>query len=254
MSLLVTPGYAPRRRAYSLDTKPTSPHAYDDEFDVSSLDAKWTRTTTLSFDDSTAIDPYSGFTSGHRSSINSYRKSWYMWQPSNTTFARVYQSVTLPTDCFVWARFSFNCRYSAVVNNDASVSIGFHANAAGVPSANDNVYLYLNEADTDVVQVQAGRTTGGADSSTVTKDVGPQSVGTDSLSQVACYVGIQKISTTWNYWVGWPNGHWIFCASQTQASTMAFLALTFLNGSTASPGNMIIGCDFVRFLSGRYLP
>lgn len=258
MSRYVRHGFPKPSRAYSLDTVPSSPHAYDDEFDAAVLDAKWTRRGTP--DDVNAIDPYAAFASptGWRWSLNSFRKSWYMVQPdtrsgANLT-ARLTQPVTLPTDCFMWARLSFNARYNAMTANDARVGILFLASSAGLPDDNNRVYMYLNISAANTCIAKGGRTTAGATAETSTKNVGPQSVGTDSLSQAACYVGIQKIGTTYYFLLGWPNGNWNILTSQTQASTMAFLGIDFINGGTTTPGNMIVGIDFVRFFAGRIIP
>ena len=252
MSALTFPGYAPRRRAFSLDEKPTTPHAYDDEFEGSVLDPKWTRSGT--FDDISGIDPYAAFAAGHRTSLNSYRRSWYMAQPATGGGLGFYQAVSLPTDCFVWGRFSFNFRYNATVDNDSSVSLNLMADLAGAPDPNNRVYMHLNECDTNTVQAQGGRVTAGVDASTLTRNLGPQSVGIDSLCQPACYVGIQKIGTTFTSFLGFPDGNWISLTAQTSAVALVWMTLGLGNTSSATPGNMIVGCDFVRFYAGRYLP
>lgn len=258
MSRYVRPGYPTRARAFSLDTPPASPHAYDDEFDAGSLDAKWTRMGTV--DNVNAIDQYAAFASpaGWRWSMNSFRKSWFMVQPdtrsgANLT-ARLTQAVTLPTDCFMWARMSFNARYNAMTANDSRVGILFLASSAGLPDDNNRAFMYLNLSGTNTVVATGGCTSAGAAASSSTKNVGPQTVGTDSLSQAACYVGIQKISTTYQFLLGWPNGNWNILASQTLAATMAFIGVDFINGGTTTPGNMIMGLDFLRFYAGRIIP
>lgn len=255
MSLLISPGFVPRRYAPSLDDPPASPHAYDDEFDGVSLDPKWTRLSGGAFDDASAIDPYASFTVGHRTSHNGYRPSWYMVQGSSTGgTVLIYQAVTLPTDCFVWARLSFNFRYTTTVNNDTDVELGLWGDLVGLPDGNNRAYIYLNETDANTVQVEAGRVTAAATAATTMFDVGPQSVGVDSLCQTAAYVGIQKIGTTYNFFAGQPNGNWTSLTSQTHAGALPWLVLALTNASNAAPGNMLMGCDFVRFVSGRYLP
>ena len=254
MSALTFPGFAPRRRAFSLDEKPTTPHAYDDEFEGSVLDPKWIRLSGGTFDNISSIDPYASFATGHRTSL-SYRKSWYMVQGSSTGgTVLLYQPVILPTDCFVWARLGFNFRYSAVVGNDTDVELGLWGDLAGVPDGNNRAYVYLNETDTNTIQVEAGRVTASVGAATTMLNVGPQSVGTDSLCQAAAYVGIQKLGTTYHFYAGQPNGNWTILASQTHAGALPWLALALTNTSAAAPGNMLMGCDFVRFFAGRYLP
>jgi hypothetical protein len=240
--------YAP-----SLDDPPAVPHAYDDEFDSVSLDPKWTRAGGT-FDDITPIDPYASFASGHRTSHNGYRPSWWMVQGSTAQTVLLYQSVVLPTDCFMWARCSFNFRYSAVTNNDTDVELGLWEDVAGSPSANNRVYMHLNETDANTIQAQGGRVTASVDASTLTRNLGPQAPGTDSLCQTACYIGIQKIGTTYHTMLAQPNGNWTILASQVHAGTLTYLMINLTNVSSAAPGNMIMGCDFVRFLVGRALP
>ncbi len=258
MSSVITSGYAPRKRAASLDDAPSSPHAYDDEFNVgSALNVKWSRRGN--WNDATAIDPYASFSSptGGRWSHNGFRPSWLMVQPDTSSgtgnSAEIYQSVSLPSECFAWARMSFNIRYNAVVANDARVGLSFHADSSG-PDDNNRALIFLNLPGTNTVVCSAGRVQAGVSVTTTSKNVGPQSLGVDSLCQGACYIGIQKLSTTYNFFLGHPNGNWNILASQTLSATIAFMTLTFINASTASPGNMLVGCDFVRFKSGRGLP
>jgi len=154
----------------------------------------------------------------------------------------------------MWARASFNFRYSATVDNDCAIGIEFRADSGGLPDGSNRVYLYLNETDTNTIQCQAGRQTAGVDSSTLTFDLGPQTAGTDSLLQTACYIGIQKIGTTFNFFLGQPGGNWTQLTSQTSAVSLVYLQLSMGNVSTTTPGNMLMGFDFLRFYAGRYLP
>ncbi len=260
MSLYARNGFAPRSRAVSLDTPPTTPHAYDDEFDGVALDAKWTRSAAPNSppNDATAIDRYASFAAGGwRWSLNSLRKSWYMVQgDASSTRGMLYQAVTLPTDCFVWARFSLNFRYSVVAANDIRVGLALEANLAGVPDGNNRAYTYGNIPSAgNVIRAQGGRNQAAAAAITTTGNVGPQAAGTDSLCQPACYVAIQKIGTTYTSMLGYPNGNWIILAAQTYTGTaLTWLVLEWMNTSSAAPGNMVVGFDFVRFFAGRYLP
>lgn len=250
----------PYRKTFArpIDTPPASPNAVDDEFESSALDPKWTRGSSGggTFDDATAIDPYAGFSSGHRSSLHSYRKSWYMSQPAGNAASGLFlfQTVTFPSECFLWARMSFNCRFGAQVDDDHSLGLGLAQASSGVPDFDNWAFVFLNDSQTNTVQCQGGVVNGGTPSATATGDVGTQTVGVFSRAQSAKYVGIQKLGTTYRSWMGNDNGYWLHVNSVTWAGSPTLLVLRFINASTSSPGNMIMGVDFVRMISGRMLP
>lgn len=257
MSMLITPApliFTPRKAA-SLNDKPSSPSSYDDEFESASIDPKWSLVASSGSFVGTDIDPYAAFTSGHRSSHNSYRKSWWMFQPASGlggTYA--YQTVSLPSECFIWARFSFNFRYVAQVQDDINCGLLLSTLASGVPSGANCIWCYLNRSVTNGIRAQGGKIVAGVVTGNVSGDVGAQSAGTDCLSQPLEFVGVQKINDDYHCFVGTGTGNWVHLASVNYTGTVDTLTLSANCGSTAAPGNMIMGCDFVRVKTGRFLP
>ncbi len=236
------------------DDPPASPSIYDDEFNGSSLAPKWTNVLGT-IDTVNPVHPYASVVGKHRVSFNDYRPGWLMCQPvPNVTFG-IYQPVTFDTDCCVYARMSFNTRYQAVSNNDSDLAIHLNADAGGSPDQTNLVYMNLNESDANTVFARAGRIV--ANVSTIagtTRNVGPQSAGTDSLVQNACYILIQKLGTVYNCAIGEYHGNWLWVAQQTIAFTPAWIGLVFANVNNNAPGNAIMGVDYVRYVSGKALP
>ncbi len=251
MSFNVRPALARRHRSPTLDTPPTSPHAYDDEFESVALDAKWTRSSSPAWDDVNAIDPYAQFVTGARSSHNSYRPSWYMVQAPGAaaSISAIYQPVTLAADCFVWARLSFTARFNTMSNNDGDVELALLTDVAGAPSETGKAFTFLNESGVNTVTALGGSTT----SSSSHQSVGPAG-GISTGIQTACYVGIQKNGTTYHSWLGWPNGNWVHLHSSVLATSLTWLWVRFTNGGTTYPGNCFAGVDFVRYRAGLHLP
>lgn len=256
MSVFVAPAptvFVPRR-APSLYDLPASPSAWDDEFSSASLDPKWTvAADTGTFDNSSAIDAYAGFATGHRSSYNNYRKSWYMFQPAPTGMIFLQQAITFPTDCFIWARGSFGYRYSTQPNNDHSIGLLLGQLVSGTISTTNQVYCLLNESDANTVQSQGGGVTSGADTSSVSVDVGTQAAD-QCLTQHFEFFGIQKLGTTYHSFVATATGNWFHLRSFVFAGTVDNLAIRIGAVGTTNPGNMILGIDFVRIVTGKFLP
>lgn len=239
-----------------LDDKPAAPHAYDDEFENAILDPKWVRVGgTVAFNDAIAIDPYAGFATEHRQSLHSYRPSWLMVQPASVGYVAYTQPVvTLGADCFMWSRCAFAMRTGSNADNDHEFGMVLCATTAGVADLNNRVHVYVNESAAGVAHVWAGKVVAGVYTVTQGLDLVPGTNANSVWSQHFCYLGIQKIGTTYKFAVGTTHGHWMFLTEQTHASTMTFLGVAGNNAATTTPGNMIMGCDFIRFKAGRFLP
>lgn len=237
-----------------MDDVPLSPHAYNDEFDGPTLDPKWSTTNTVQPIDTVNPVQLNAIVAGaHRYDFN-YRPGWLMAQPLINDELRFDQAVTLPTDCTIFARMSFNVRYSAVLNNDSSFGIQLLADNAGTPDTANVISMKLNESDGNTVQAEATRVLASVNTTVVSRNVGPQSVGVDSLIQNACYVLIIKTGTTYTFGLGEPDGNWLWLTQQTHASAMVWLRLVFFNVSNVTPGTMLMGVSFIRFYDGVFLP
>lgn len=245
MSFAIRPGpYIPP--SY-LEDPPLVPNENDDEFDDLALGAAWTRVGT--FDDVNAIDPYAGFSTGARSSYNAWRKSWIMIQPSsNGSLAGYRRLLTLPTDCFVWHRSSFTFRLASQANNDGTLTMSLSTDDV----LTDAVQISLNETDASVARTHATKITAG--SSTSIGAGGNIGGGSTGEAQPFCFTGIQKLGTTYHFFAAPEQGAWQWMGSTTHSSTFTRVLLLAGNTVQTAPGNIVMGFDFFRFKSGKYLP
>lgn len=240
--------HSPRFQREDPIDPPLTRHAYDDEFELGSLDPAWTRAGT--FDDISALDPAASFASGGcRTSFS--KSSWLRFQPAAdqpNSAIQISKPITFPTDCFVWVRASFSFRNSAQTNDDASVAFGIFDTL----SLLNGVYMYMNESNANTVKLEAWKLTAGVGAAQGATD----NVGGAGLSkgQVIHSVGIQKLGTTYHYWALNASGNWLWIATTTHVTTMGTIVLFCGNASSASPGNAVIGYDFFRFKTGMYLP
>lgn len=237
--------------ASNLWSFPTSAHVEDDEFEETTLSG-WTGVRnlqdatdgTFSYD---AVDAYdTTFNSGNVVRVNAHgsRQSWALVQvPSRNKVYSIYKAYTLPTNLLVVARMKFNTNVSSAVDNDSIVGLALVEATAGKPEYNSRVCMYLNEQDTGAVQAQSQyQTSGGTISGVV------EATDVDAQGQALEYVAIHKINTTFHAWAGTSAGNWIHFSSYSGLDfTPDMVALEFGNNSTAAPGVMIGGVDFVRF-------
>lgn len=253
MSGLVTRRQPNRVLAPTMDDPPTSPHAYDDEFEGPTLDPKWTIHSVNPID---TVNPVqlNAIAAGKTRMSFDYRPGWLMVQPVVNDQVNFDQPVTLSTNCTVFARMSFYQRFSGVTNNDTSFGIALVADSGGSPDELNFVAMKLNESDGNTVQGEGSRTLAGVAAQSVSRNVGPQSLGLDSLIQNACYVLLHKTGTTYNFGLGQPDGNWMWLTPQTHASSMVWLRFLFHNVNTAAPGSLIMGIKFIRYYDGLYLP
>lgn len=68
------------------------------------------------------------------------------------------------------------------------------------------------------------------------------------------YIGVQKVGLTWHGWVAPASGNWVWMGSYTHLVPLTEMWLCFNNQTSATPGNMILGVDFVRVISGKGPP
>lgn len=226
--------------------KPSAPTQWDDEFEGTSLDPKWTRIGT--FSSVAALDPLDT-TSGttHFESLNSHRKSWLMAQaaPSNTTHTEGYEQniSALPSECFIWCRTSISTRRTTNSSGDGQSSLCLYDSVTGI-NQNRLIGGFTGSGRSlGFISVVAG----------VSTNLG---VVGDFLGE-SCpieYMGIQKLTNTYHCWVSTFSGNWIWAGSATFAVGLDRARLSFANNSNASPGRLISGFDFFRVLAQRKLP
>jgi hypothetical protein len=227
-------------------SSPDNPSSDDDEFESTVLDSAWTVYPTRS---SLAIDPYASFSSGGpRLELHTERRrSWLMIQPDQGV-CRIDKPYTLPTNVLIWARMSFNLPFAEPTNNCANITIGFSDGLGG--SEQDNIRIFLNEADSTVTQADFSKTEGGSTSSINTSD------NVSREGQALAYAALHKIGTTFHAWVGTENGSWLYLGSTTHANLGNLDNIQIsANNVSSTPGNPILGVDFIRIVeSATFLP
>jgi len=230
---------------------PETPHAYNDEFEASTLSG-WTGVQNIS--DAAAgsfsydtVDPYdTTFNSGNVVRVNvnaASRPSWAQIQlPATGKQFFIYKAITVPTNLLVIARMKFNMKLGGV-NNDGDVSMALIEASGGVPTTNSRVELFLNEVDTATTQAQSHTI-----SSTGTPSVSTHSTDVTSEGQALQYVAIHKVGTTFHCWVGTSDGNWIWLNSYSGLDfTPDMVAFGGINTSVANPGVAVTAVDFIRF-------
>lgn len=245
--------YSPRFQYEAPIDPPLVPSAYDDEFESSVLDPSWERFGAPNgFNDVDPIVPFTTFAGGgSRWSLNGIqpegRPSWYMIQTDSASNATIRKPINVETECFIWSRMSFGYLNAGQTNNNSNVRIGFIE-----PTSNDQVYLSLNESDTNTVQLEFATNISTIPVSVaVTNNVGGAGL---TKGQAGHVVGIQKLGTTYHAWMQTAAGNWLWAASVVYTGVAPTAAYLNTNSITTSPGNWIVGFDFFRFKSGRYLP
>lgn len=125
-------------RLYSFDNPPASPSAYDDEFDTTTINAKWTIGSTAT------TNPIASGSVGILSSLTTpvydlaTAPSWLLIQSDNSSGGVCYaqQSITLASSCTLFVHLGTNNRaYNAATKGNVSVRL---FNAA---DTNESIYF-----------------------------------------------------------------------------------------------------------------
>lgn len=234
---------------------PASPHPYDLEFEEDLPDG-WIWIGASGSTSGTEIDPYEKFANGAcRYDINYRRRSWMMLQPNaDGTGYGFYRDVTgeFTGDFFVWFRGSFSSRMSVnPINNDASITFGVMQSVP--PSITDRVDVSMNEQDPGTIQFTFDKSQGGTSTSIVGYDY---YVSAPAQMNPVEALGIHKVGTKYHAWAFTSNGTSQYMGSHTWTGSINYLWFRVNNaGVSTNPGNMILGVDFIRFITGsKWMP
>lgn len=231
--------------------KPITAHALDDEFDTgTSIAAAWSPSSpSVGALSATAIDPYAGFTTGGtRWSHNERRLNWLMLQPeSGGSLVLTKDISSLPANYAVWVHGCFNHRTTNAANNDYTFGIAL---SGASYDANNRVNIYLNESDASAIQLEFSSIVAGA----VVTNLVSANIGPTTHTPFEGML-VQKIGTTYHGWAITNNGSLLYLGSLTYAPTVATVSIIAGNAASTTPGNMIVGIDFIRFVNGStFLP
>jgi hypothetical protein len=241
-------GSYPRKGSVSnLWFPPSTPHAEDDEFDGSSLDASWYAYNyiTAAYESLvTGLDTYDGSYSGDdiRYSLSpASRRSWLLMQGPDQEGLFLGKTITLATNVLVIARLKFNQYYSAMDQNDRTLGLRFRQDSSGEPTGATYINMYLNYSNSSgVVYARYFATDGVTPTDNYSTDV-------DAQGQALEYVAIHKIGNVYHGWVGTAAGNWIYMGSFTTSTTLGHVGIFTRNDNTSNPGLGVFGVDFIRF-------
>lgn len=224
-------------------TKPTTPHAQDDEF-TSSLNPAWrlydeTADAIITFGSGNLTTYTLNSTTGMLVDCNALYPSWVLMQPKNVdTYYWFTKNYTLATNQFICARVNGSFR-SSVGADDVEYGLVIAADNGGKPDKTNYYSLRRPTAvnnNFNTIKDVAGVTT-----SLVTGGNTPQ--GTSSGMH---YLVIQKIGTTYHAFVVGLDGYGDYLGNTTHASTMAWVGFRMRQAAGASI-QPFVRCDSIRF-------
>lgn len=264
-------GGTPELVGANLWEKPPTPNALDDEFEDDPIDSAWVYTgfgAPLGF--GTAPDPYANLgSSGHRAKAAHNRAgigagSWLVMQlDGGSGNGGVQKPIgTPPTNQFCWARLGFCWRNGVGIStNDHKIALClFETGQMSTSIPLRGVNMALCDTDRSGADVQAaywGRNGGGFMDRTfghVLNDAGSSNEGWSSW---AGYVGIQKLGDFYHGWLANSETGWLYMGEieNDTGADWDSVAVWGANVGGTTPGNMLVFCDFVRFVdSAVFLP
>ncbi len=230
--------------------KPDSPSQWDDEFENADMDSRWTQLIPggAGFTQVSSFDPYAGFTTGnHRYSLNKVRQSWLMVQSvanygvgGNSANQGWQMDITgLPTNCFIYGRFSCGTRRASITDGDGEVGFRlFDALGTTYILTTHDGFGTIREA----LFARAAPAVPYLNLGLLRNYLGE--------AYPVEYIGIQKRNNTWDGWCAPASGNWVWMGSYTHLVPLTTMWLLFNNQTNGAPGNQIQSCDFVRVISG----
>lgn len=230
---------------------PATPNAFDDEFEGGSADLAvrgWTvknaaGTTLTRSGDVVPWDNVGPAAGNYRSTI--YGSFIQVQFPVAATTYSIFKAVTLASGDIYFARFGQATRQDGT-SVGQYLEVGLYANAAGIPDANNRVYVTTSQSASGGNQIDMFRATAGAFAGTNKAPLGanlPDIRGVRWFSGTTFFpFGVNSANgeTTTTVPVGCING-----------STVAWMGLLF-GPIAANAGNLpwTINIDFVRKVTG----
>ena len=222
------------RKSGGLWVPPASPSVYDDEFDATTLDAKWTVGGTAVVG---SIDPYDtsySTANGWRYSLT-YRPGWMVGQASSSdSYTRkISQSgMTSAINAFYVVRIQNLNRnpagYGGVRDAEFSMALYSTTSTTGAIISRNNSRVFAQKYDggfSDIVNTALSAYGGDIE-----------------------YLGIGKASNVFTFWGASSPQNWLYLGTMTLSTFDAThkLELSWRNSSAHTPGMLIYGLDFFR--------
>jgi hypothetical protein len=229
--------------------KPSTPHAYDEEFEgpitwASGSDGGWWRETSGVSGSyaTTAIDKYTAYNSGDvRVHIGETQTPSLMrvQPPQDSNWHALNKGIIIPTNMLVYCRF----RYTQHIGNTILDNPGFIM-AMDSPGYLTNSNFLVIGVDDSVSYASGARMDAGVygDLASITTDV-------DSQGQAIEYFALHKVGDTYHYWAG-TESNWIYIGNYTNVYTPTRVSLWFHTDTQ----DHIFGVDFIRFIETDVFP
>lgn len=224
---------------YTYDNAPSAPSAYDDEFNGGSLDAKWTLASAGTTNPATTgtVNPISSLTTPVIDLATT--PSWLLGQSDNSsaqTF-RVYEAITLASDCTIFVKFGANNRVINAVN-EGNVELQLLNDADANESVNIGV---IQQAGGSGMALQMLVQNNGA----YTTVIGPTLAEKGPVSPA--YGVLWKNGDVYHGGFAYGNQPFTYLGSVTKTgvTTLNRLALVWFTANETP--SMISGFDFVRY-------
>jgi hypothetical protein len=160
------------------------------------------------------------------------------------------KTLTIPTNFFMWARFSTIQRYNSVANDDPLMVFLLAASSGGSRDGNNCVCLNVN-TESSQVNFQSYRIEGGS-----VYDL-TSTASFYNFGSVFEYIGIQKLSSAFHMWAFSSGGQSLYIGNVPAYTgpSLDRAGVLVVNSTTNTPGNIITGVDFIRFVeSSTFLP
>jgi hypothetical protein len=228
-------------------SQPVSPGAIDDEF-TADTSGNWSFSPSLS---GSAIDPYATISVNPRVSWNTRRSSHLAFQTADATDCKMYRSITLDTDCFIWFRCAAGWQDGTAVGATTQNSVTMYLS--------EDSGLFINHyVSISPFTVASGGTShvglfGKKDSGGTNSNIG-DTIGSTNHPHPIEFAGLQKIGSVFHGWVANSAGSWLYLSSFTYSgNTLDTIGFNFY-GDGETPGSHVFFMDFVRYQSGIVAP
>lgn len=222
-------------RAASWDNAPASPHAYDDEFSVSTLDAKWTPASTVGSLTSGSVD----YTASLTDPIYDLGISpgWLMLQSGSTSVAEasITQTITFATDATVFVKFGW-------LQRDVSATAEGNIYVKFYDSADTNEWAYMGISRGSINSALFG----GVNNNGATTRV--LSFNVENLDPTGpAYVVMWKKSNVYHFGSSMGGGVFSYLGSVTKTgvTTLDRMQIVYYNANETP--SIVDGVDFVRY-------
>lgn len=233
---------------------PSSPSIYDDEFTSDTVGSgssnAWDFSGSVGLTSGTLPDFTASFSSG-LTRYNIVRGTHLRFQcPADSKTKYFHKQLgggELPNGLY-WVRISSYYKFGNVTANDGSFGFGLFATNVDGPDSGNNIEIFANEPDTNLVGFQAQK----VEASVVTA---VQSSDMENVGIPYEYLAIIKKGSDFDCYIK-GTGYWTHIETFNSYGGTAVDRVGFrgFNSATTDPGNVIFDVDFFRYSPSLVLP